>query len=218
MAYFPFCIDIQGKECLVIGGGKIALQKIQVLVQFEACIKVVSPSISKDITAIKETLEEDNISLYYREFQETDIDGCLFVIAATNDEALNTRISKLCRDRNILVNVVDVKEECSFIFPAVIKKKELLIAVSSSGASPALTVKTKERIEAAIPDYYPELMEQLGDIRSVIRVKVANQKDRKKVYQDIIALAEQNCGSITEEEIEAILSRYLLQQKGECME
>lgn len=218
MAYFPFCIDIKGKNCLIVGGGKIALQKIRVLIQFEACIKVVSPNISKNIAALQESLIGKKMILLDRSFQESDVDGCLFVVAATDDGHLNFQISKLCRDRNILVNVVDVKEECSFIFPAVIKKKDLLIAVSSSGASPALTVKTKERIAAAVPDYYPELMELLGEKRSIIRAKIASQKTRKKVYQDMIALAEKNGGKITEEEMDEIIAGYLFRQKGVGME
>lgn len=218
MAYFPFYVDIKGKNCLVVGGGKIALQKIQVLISFEVFIKVISPYISKEILDIKDYVSDEKMLLLNRNFQESDIDGCLFVVAATDDSAMNAQIAKLCRDRNILVNVVDLKEECSFIFPAVIKKKDLVIAVSSSGTSPALTVKTKKKIEMAIPDFYPDLLETLGEKRNMIRARITDQQTRKKVYQEIIALAENIEGNITENEIESIITGYLLSKKGECTE
>lgn len=121
MAYFPFMIDISGKRCLVVGGGKIAFHKVKILLRFGVKIFVVAPFFADDFACLENS--DGQVSLLQREFLDSDIDGMDFVIAATDKESVNLHISELCREKDILINVVDKKEFCSFLFPAMLQKK-----------------------------------------------------------------------------------------------
>lgn len=125
MAYFPFMMDIERKDCLVVGGGKIACRKVTDLLQFGARVTVIANEICQEIRKV--SLEEaSHVGLVDRPFMESDLTGRFLVIAATNDEELNRRISKNCMDLGILANAVDIKDACSFIFPAMIKQDDLV--------------------------------------------------------------------------------------------
>lgn len=253
MAYFPFYIDIKDKVWIVIGGGTIALRKIEVLSKFDANIIVIAPSICKEIYAIQKDLKEKNptdvnnidnnykvmdnlvlknkvmdnkvmdnkvditdksnkdkaqIIIHKREFQEEDINEADFVIAATDDEILNSHISELSIKNSKLVNVVDVQEECSFIFPAIVKNKELVVSISTSGNSPAMAVKVRKKIQKAIPEYYGELIETLGEYRDYIKNEVDIPKNRNKVYQELIQIAELSEGRLTFDMVQNIVNKY----------
>lgn len=212
MAYFPFYIDISDKFCLVVGGGKIALRKIQILLKFDAKIIVIAPNICEDIYIIKKSYDEkndnDRILLYKKKFVDDDIVNAEFVIAATNDKLLNSHISEICKKNNKMINVVDVKEECSFVFPAIIKNEELVISISTGGNSPAMAAKIKNDIQKFIPEYYGSLIEILGEQRECIKKEVYNSKNRKQVYDELIHFAELHDGNITIDEIQNIISKY----------
>ncbi|KOA20697.1 siroheme synthase [Clostridium homopropionicum DSM 5847] len=212
MAYFPFYIDINNKIFLVVGGGKIALGKIKVLLKFEAIIIVIAPNICEEIYKIKKFHDEKNskeqIILYNREFRDEDILAAEIIIAATDNKLLNSHISEVCKRNNKMVNVVDVKEECSFVFPAIIKNQELVVSIATGGNSPAMAAKIKRDIEKYIPEYYGELIEVLGEQREYIKKEVPNTEYRKQVYNELIALAQLYGRNITTEEIENIISKY----------
>ena len=118
MGYFPFFIDIKGKKALIVGGGKVASRKAEKLMSFEPELTVVAPAVSRELA------ENEKIICKEREFTETDVEGCLFVIAASGDKALNQRVAQLCREKNILVNVADDREACGFLFPALVRSEE----------------------------------------------------------------------------------------------
>jgi len=212
MAYFPFYIDINNKVCLVVGGGKIALGKIKVLLKFEVIIIVVARNICEEIYKIKKSYDEkeskEQIILYNREFHDEDILDAEFIIAATDNNLLNSHISEICKRNNKMVNVVDVKEECSFVFPAIIKNQELVVSIATGGNSPAMAAKIKRDIEKYIPEYYGELIELLGEQREYIKKEVSIPEYRKQVYNELIALAQLYGRNITTEEIENIISKY----------
>lgn len=195
MAYFPFMIEIKDKKCLVVGGGNIAFHKVKILIEFGVHIRVVAPGIS----ALLQELAEKNarsIELLERQFQESDIEGMDFVVAATADEQLNYHISDLCKQKNILINAVDMKEACSFIFPAVIQDKDLLIAVSTGGQSPAAAAYVKKQIKNHIPDYYGDMIETMGAYREYILEHVHMAKDRKEIFNRLLAYGDAHGGKI----------------------
>lgn len=148
------------------------------------------------------------IIIHKREFHEDDLKEADFVVAATDDEILNSHISKLCVNNNKLVNVVDVKEECSFIFPAIVKDKELVVAISTGGNSPAAAVNIKKKIQRAIPEYYGEFIELLGEYRDFIKNEVDNPKKRNKVYNELIRIGELSDGNLTFDVIQKIVNQY----------
>ena len=196
MAYFPVFLDIKDKKIIVVGGGNIALHKIKVLQQFDANIVIISPHIHEEIINIANS-NSRNIVILRREFQDDDIQNAAFVIAATDGQALNSHISAICQEQDILVNVVDVKNECTFLFPAIVKKGELVITISTGGNSPALAAKIKKEIDAAIPEYYADMIETLGEYRDYIREKVHTQEERKQVYHQLIQIASENQGQLS---------------------
>ncbi len=132
-------IELNGRRCLVVGGGGIALHKIRVLKEFGADVLVVSP------TVLPEILELKGVSYRRKSFDRSDLAGQELVVAATDDAEQNRRISELCREKHIPVNAVDQIKDCSFIFPAYLKEGEVVAAFSSGGQSGAVS----ERSDAA---------------------------------------------------------------------
>ncbi len=194
MAYFPFMVDIKGRRCLVAGGGGIALHKVQILLGFEVDIRVVAPEICEELKALGGTALE----LVEREFLDGDVEDADFVIAATDNETLNYHISDLCRRRRIPINAVDMKEACSFIFPALIQDKDLLVAISSGGQSPAAVSFVKNKIRESMPDYYGEMMEQLGEYRDFVLEHVDTAGKRKEIFYRLLEYGDFHGGRIPE--------------------
>ena len=130
MEYFPFFMDIEGKKGLVIGGGAVAAHKVEKLLPFAPVLTVVAPVI------LPELLENPALVCKQRPFRDEDLEGNMFVIAASDDREINIHAAALSREKNILVNVVDDQEACGFLFPALVKEGKLTIGISTQGASP----------------------------------------------------------------------------------
>ena len=158
MAYFPFFADIEGMRWLIAGGGGVALRKVRDLLPYGAVIEVVSPDMSPDLNEMaKDSAYADTLKLTRRAFEDRDLDRADFVIAATSEPGLNSRISDLCRSKRIPVNVVDVKEECSFIFPSIVRDGPVVVGISTGGMSPVIARYLKARIRSVMPDSLGEL-------------------------------------------------------------
>ncbi len=130
MAYFPFFIDLEQKEGLIVGGGRVALGKARRLLPYGPRLTVAAPQIFPDF------YELEGIALLEEPFVPEILDGKCFVIAATGDVPLDRRIARLCRERDILVNVVGDREACTFLFPALVKRGDLSIGISTGGPTP----------------------------------------------------------------------------------
>lgn len=144
--YFPVFINIENMECLVIGGGKIAEKKIKTLSAYKAKITVISPEVTK---AIDQMAKENKIKLIVRKYRRPDINKARIIIAATKDKKLNTQICHEAKKIGVLVSSVN-KESSDFIMPAIIRKGNLQIAVSTGGLSPSLSKKIKQKISQEI--------------------------------------------------------------------
>ena len=116
MAYFPFYVELKDVSVLIVGGGKVALHKVKRILDYGPKIKVVAKKVDERIKNIKGVEWEE------REFEDSDVEGVRFVIAAAGDEELDEHITSLCNDKGILINVVDVKDKCDFIFPSVVSR------------------------------------------------------------------------------------------------
>lgn len=205
MAYFPFITDIEDMDCLVVGGGSIALHKAQILSEYNVNIHIVAISVCDSLLKLAES--NKRIDARQREFEDNDINGMDFVVAATGDRELGIHISEICKKQKIPVNVVDIKEACSFIFPAIIHKEPLLVAVSSGGASPALAAGIKNEIKDIIPDYYARLAQNLERTRDYV---IANTKDggaaaRKHIFEKLVLYGREHGGEIPENIIKTII-------------
>ena len=196
MAYFPMFVQLKKKKCLVIGGGKIALRKIEVLKDFEADITVIAPEM---ITQIRQI---DQICRIFRTFMEKDFNEADFVIAATDDQKTNHEISQICRRKKIPVNAVDQKEDCSFIFPSYVKEGEVVAAFSSGGQSPMITQYLKEKIK-------PNLTEELGSLRKLAKSCIVTEQERKAFYKELLQIGLEDIDSLEEQRINEIIQKYI---------
>ena len=201
MAYFPFFIDIENKNCTIAGGGIVAARKAEMLIQFGCNITVISPAFCQE----KHKLE--GIKLVNRPIELTDLENSFFVIAATNEPQINAEISDYCRSKNILVNVVDVMEECSFIFPSIYKNKTIVAGVTTSGKSPQVSTLVRKTIAKNVPHYYGDIAERLGALRPIIKKEISTQLKRKEVFSSILDEMIKTENKISDEVIENIIKR-----------
>ncbi|MHB9024823.1 MAG: precorrin-2 dehydrogenase/sirohydrochlorin ferrochelatase family protein [Armatimonadota bacterium] len=154
--YYPVFLDLRGKRCVVIGGGKVAKRKVDGLLEAGAEVVVIAPRISA---------MPDGVQVIQREYTPSDLDGAMLVIASTDDPGVNDAIFREATARGIWVNVVDVPENCSFILPSVVRRGALRIAISTGGASPALAKRLRKSLEQQFGEEYGALVDLLWRLR-----------------------------------------------------
>ncbi|MCI9537411.1 MAG: bifunctional precorrin-2 dehydrogenase/sirohydrochlorin ferrochelatase [Eubacterium sp.] len=206
MSYFPLFMELKDRDCLVVGGGRVAWRKVKVLMDFGARVSVVAPEI------ISEIGELGPDQLLEREFLDDDVWGRILVVAATDDETLNQRISRLCQARSIPVNVVDQIQDCSFIFPAYVKRGEVVAAFSSGGQSPVMTQYLKAQIKPVMTEKLGELAACLGSLRDVVHSSVQTETARKHLYEELLQLGLQKGENPETEEIWNVMKKYMEQE------
>lgn len=205
MAYFPMFVDMMERECLIVGGGNVAYRKMIVMLDFGAKVTVVAEDIcdelrklkiddiaSEDKTGSYTANKENRITFIKRRFERKDCDGMEMVIAATDDSALNHEIAEYCKAKDIMVNAVDQKADCSFIFPSYIKEKNLVAAFSSGGNSPVLTQYLKGKEQEILTPFLGELNEYMGQIREKVIAQYDTEAERKRVFKEILCAAIDN--------------------------
>lgn len=189
MAYFPMFVDMTERECLIVGGGNVAYRKVIVMLDFGAKVTVVAEDICEELGKL--TIE-NQITFIKRRFERKDCDGMEMVIAATDDNALNHEIAEYCKAKDIMVNAVDQKADCSFIFPSYIKENNLVAAFSSGGNSPVLTQYLKGKEQEILTPFLGELNEYMGQIREKVIAQYDTQAERKRVFKEILCAAIDN--------------------------
>lgn len=202
MSYFPMFVELKEKHCLVIGGGRIALRKVEVLKEFGAQIQVIAPEILPEIQKI------EGVICKKKYFAQEDLTDQELVIAATDHPEQNHQISQACKKKKIPINAVDQIEDCSFIFPAYIKEGEVIAAFSSGGQSPVITQYLKSQIRPVLTPYLGELATCLGILRGTLRQCTNSEEERKKIYQELLRLGLEHDTIPSEVEIEKIIRKY----------
>lgn len=197
MGYFPFFVDVENQNCLVVGGGVVALRKIEKLLPFNPNITVVSPKVHKEILSIK------NINIIKRKFDFNDLKEKSFVITATDDKVLNKEIYNSCEENNIPVNTVDDKDNCSFIFPALAKNKGVTVAISTSGKSPLYAKYLRKKIESLIQDS-ESIVDNLSKYREKIKNEISLEENRKVAFEKLLEHSLSN-ESITDDLVDKII-------------
>ncbi|BCJ95367.1 siroheme synthase [Anaerocolumna cellulosilytica] len=209
MAYFPMFVDLKDKLCIIVGGGAVAYRKIKALLEFEARILVIAPNCIDKVYGLKDSLSQEQLIIALRNFDSGDVCKADLVIAATDDITLNKSIAKECRHKNIPVNVVDVQEECSFIFPAYIKRGAVTIGVTSSGKSPVISQRLKKSIAEQLPEYLEDLADILGEARDLVKKSFDTEAERKKVYIALIEAVENQNGKLSPKQIKDVIQREM---------
>jgi len=148
MPYFPMFVNLEDKKVVVVGGGKIALRKVEKLLEFNARIHLIAPKVCEEICKLA---NEGKLKIYKRPFSPRDLKDAFMVVSATNSSKVNERIARLAKKKNIPCNVVDNPSLCTFVFPAVITRGDISIGISTSGKAPSLSKTLKHIIENAIP-------------------------------------------------------------------
>lgn len=179
MAYFPIFFNLDDKRILVVGGGKIATQKLEKLVQFSKEITVIAKEVSKEAYDL---IKSNCLTHYQRAYQHGDIEGFDIVIVATDNIAMQESIFKESRGRGILVNAVDNVDYCDFIFPSFIKRGDLTIAFSTSGASPAFAKQYRRKIESSLPSDVDEFLQKLKKLRATM----PKGKERMEYLENLV--------------------------------
>jgi len=181
--FLPIFMNVQGENCLVIGGGNVASRKVFMLLRAGAKVSVISPELCQDLTIRK---NEGEIIHIERDFEDTDINSCKVVIAATDDKKVNVHVSELAKSKNIPVNVVDAPELCSFIVPSIIDRNPVQIAISTGGSSPVLARLLRSRLETFIPSSYGRLATLLESFREKVKAKFSNTDDIRTFWEHIV--------------------------------
>ncbi|MBA4389316.1 MAG: siroheme synthase [Syntrophus sp. (in: bacteria)] len=181
-SYYPLFLDITDKQCLVLGGGKVAERKVAMLLQFNARVIVVSPFITKVLLKLH---REDKIECFQRVYTAEDLNDAALIFACTDNSAINKRIKKDAIQKNIPVNVVDNPDLCDFIVPSIVKKGDLTIAISTSGTLPLLSKKLREKIEETITDDYLEYLHIVGEFRKHLIKTVKEGQKRNMIMKKI---------------------------------
>jgi precorrin-2 dehydrogenase/sirohydrochlorin ferrochelatase len=183
MKYFPVYLELRDRPCVVIGGGAVAERKALSLLEAGADVTIVSPTLTQKL---QELSIAGKINHLQKSYDEKDLSGEFLVIAATNSPEINRRVAQECKKRHLLVNVAVPPEESSFIVPSIVERGELLIAISTSGASPALSRKIRQELEEKYGPEYELYLNKLSAIRKRIIEEIADANKRKQVLQAIV--------------------------------
>ncbi len=166
ITYYPVFLNVDGKKCVVVGGGQVALRKVRVLLEHGADVEVISPDLCPELAKLAGSGE---IRALTRKYRAGDLKNAFVAIAATDNGDINQRVVVEARRRAILVNVVDDAENSDFIVPSYLRRGELTIAVSTGGKSPALARKIRSRLEKELGDEYALVARLIGEVRAEIK-------------------------------------------------
>lgn len=201
MGYFPFFVELTGKQGLVVGGGAVALRKVRKLLPYGPALTVVAPALCGGLR------ETAGVTLVERPFMPEDLADRDFVIAATDDHGLNLRIAELCKVRRIPVNVADCKEACTFLFPALVKRGDLSVGISTGGAGPTAAVYLKERFAELLPERFEEILAYLEAVREAAKERLPEEAARKRLLADVFSACMEAGRPLTDAELAEALQR-----------
>ncbi len=181
--YFPISLNVKSRDVTVIGGGLIAEQRVETLLECEARVKVISPEVTE---RLKSLAEDGSIRVQLRGYAPGDLDGAWVALAAADDSSVNDAAWGEARERDIPINVADDASRCDFIMPALVRRGDLTIAISTGGTSPALAARLRRRISAIVGPEYGKLLRVLSRVRSRLKQSVPDDEERKKLHYRIV--------------------------------
>ena len=205
MTYYPINLNLEGKPCLVIGGGEVAERKVLGLLRAGAQVKVISPQISPALARLRDRKE---ITVEQREYRRGDLQGMFLVFGAADDRRLGPELDQEARDEGCLINHADLPSRCDFILPALLEQGRLQVAVSSSGRCPALAQWLRDQLQEEIGPEYEQLVDLLGDFRDrLLTRKIAPPTIRRCIREILEAGLLEKIRSGGQSEAEEILRR-----------
>ena len=183
MPHYPINLDLRNRKCVVVGGGEVAERKVETLLEFDAAVVVIAP----ELTSRLECHAEQGLIGHLRGVYAAEmLEGAFLVFAATDDREVNCAVSEECRNRGILVNVADDPELCTFFVPAMVRRGDFVIGISTSGKSPALAKRARESLETEFGPEYGDLADLMGELRDEVKSKCPDQADRNRAFVRIL--------------------------------
>lgn len=183
METFPAFLKLQGKPCLVVGGGSVAARKTRQLLAAGARVYLVSPELDSSLTELE---QKKKIQYSSQSYDEACLQNIELVIAATDNQQLNSEIAKQAKAKHILVNVVDNPELGTFIMPSVIDRSPVIVAISTGGTSPVLARLLRARLETLIPSSYGKLAELIGNFRDKVKQRFPEIEHRRRFWEHVL--------------------------------
>jgi precorrin-2 dehydrogenase / sirohydrochlorin ferrochelatase len=180
--YYMACLDLRGRDCLVVGGGRVATEKVRGLLDCGANVTVVAPAVDDELRALAVRLVE-------RAFSRSDVVGRFLVVAATNDRSVNADVSSVARERETLCNVADDPELCSFILPAIVRRDPIVVGVSTGGASPALAQRIRADLAELVRPEHADLARKLEALRPWAKTELPTYEARRDYFRQLVAEA-----------------------------
>jgi precorrin-2 dehydrogenase/sirohydrochlorin ferrochelatase len=177
--YYMACLDLEGRDVLVVGGGPVAVEKVEGLLTCGARVTVVAPEIAVE-------LERLDVTAVRRGYRTGDLDGRFLVVAATSTTSVNREVFADAEARGLLCNVVDVPELCSFILPAVHRVDPIAVAISTGGASPALAQRLRDDIARVVRPEHATLARRLRDLRPWAKERFPTYEERRDYFQALV--------------------------------
>ena len=198
---FPMFMKLTGRQCLVVGAGKVGEPKIGGLIDTGAQIRVVAIEATQ---VVREWARAGKVELELRAFTANDLDGAFLAIVATASRNLNDLVYREAQRRGVLCNVVDVPEYCDFFYPAVVRRGDLQIAISTSGQSPSLAQRLRQQLERQFGPGYETWVAELGETRRLI---LASELDRERKQSLLHSLASREAFEAASAEVPALVSK-----------
>jgi len=183
--FYPLFADIEGRRCLVVGGGPVGTEKVEKLLDHGAVIRLVTPALSP---RLEELAASGAIGeLRRRTYRSEDLDDCFLVIAATNLDAINRMVWQDAEARNMLCNVVDVPPLCNFIVPSIVRRGELALAISTGGASPVVAKHIRQELEGRYGPEWEALVALLREVRDDLKERYPDMPGRRDAVERLMA-------------------------------
>ena len=182
MTLFPIFLKLENRSCLVVGAGAIGEPKIESLLTAGTSVRVIAPRAS---AAVAEWAQRGEIVWEEREFDPSDLNGVFLVIAATSSRQVNETVFREAQQRNILCNVVDDPEHCDFYYPAVVRRGDFQLAISTNGHSPALAQRIRRELEIQFGPEYGEWLVELGKVRQQLFASGMDPDERRRVLHQL---------------------------------
>ncbi|HVF26115.1 MAG TPA: bifunctional precorrin-2 dehydrogenase/sirohydrochlorin ferrochelatase [Anaerolineales bacterium] len=181
--YYPIYVQLNEQPCVVIGGGKIAEGKVDGLLAANARVKIISPELTPHL---HDLVKQNQIEYAARHYQVGDLTGAFMVICATDQSEINHQVWQEASANQQLVNVVDDTPHCNFIAPAILRKGDLNIAISTGGKAPALAVRLKQRLQEELGPQYERFLELSGQLREPLARHIPDFETRKKLWYELV--------------------------------
>ena len=183
MRYYPVNLDVQNRDCLVVGGGGVGERKVKTLLECGARVTVVTTLATERLQAIA---SEGHIDLKTRGYEPSDLEGKFLVIGATDSEEINEKISEDAARRGLLCNIADRPAACSFVLPAIVRQGDLVIAISTSNKSPAVARRIRQTLEKEFGPEYAVLLNLMGVIRQKLLAEAESPEAHKRMFERLL--------------------------------